>query len=369
LPNAFRLLSLALLALPMLSACAEHPQRVGDGWSYGRLAGDDRAFLESQIGFSSAEPPVELVGLGKLTDDPNLVAGVRGGVPGESWARALLERGPLSVVVGHRGSGATTGAARLYAEAGVPLIAPNATALTDPEVEAWIFRLLPTDDVQGRFLATYALDSLQANRVAVVFVGDAYGVGILRGVRAELSARGLPLADEVELPTMQCARDGPARFATRAMMKRARPDVVIVALSLTPADCVIDEITTGAPTTWVIGSDALDARQTDQWARSYVPLERIRLATGWAPREDSATTAFIEAFTAAFGHRPHGSEALLHDAFALAAAAVRQTGGNPKRVRNWLASLGTTQPAWPGLTGDIRFDQARPNRLYLRQIQ
>jgi branched-chain amino acid transport system substrate-binding protein len=355
----------------MLSACSEHPQRVGDGWSYGPLGLPDRAFRESFIGFSGGAPPVELVGLGNLSDDPSVVVGMRGGVPGESWARALLARGPLSVVVGHPGSGATIGAARVYAEAGVPLIAPNATARTTAEVEEWVFRLLPSDEVQGRFLAQHALDSLQANRVAVVFMGDAYGVGILRGVRAELSARGLPLADEVELPSVSCSltEDGAARLVTRALLTRARPDAVIVALPLIPADCVFYEITRGAPTTWVIGSDALDGRQIDQWARANVPVERIRIATGWAPRADSPTTDFIEAFTTTFGHRPRGSEALLHDAFALATQAVRETGGDPKRVRAWLASLGTSEPAWRGLTGDIRFDKAQSHRLYLRTIQ
>jgi ABC-type branched-subunit amino acid transport system substrate-binding protein len=353
------------------AGCEGHPRVIGDGWHYGQRAAAQRAVRDSLLGLSAVSPSISYVGIDRQAGRSDLVVRASGGLTGESWANALIAMGPLSVVVGHPGSATTNSAARVYARAGIPLIAPNATAAAEPELERWIFRLLPDDATQGAFLASYTLDSLSLERVAVVFVGDAYGVGLLRGVRAEMARRGLPLADEVELPLVPCSADptSPPRLAARALVKRSRPDAVIIALPLLLASCVLDEIVKAKPGTAAVAADALDLSDFDRWARSRIPGARVHVATGWRPRDDSTTRRFVETFARRNGLRPGGSEALLYDALLVAATALRETSGRPTDVRDWLASLGTSREPVQGITGDISFAADRNVSLYMRTVQ
>lgn len=362
-----------LVALAALAAagCESREGVLGDGWHYGQRASAHRSFEDSLLGLSTPGRPIAYVGVDGDADDENLVVRASGGMTGETWAKALLALGPISVVVGHPGSSATNAAARVYAEHGVPLIVPNGTARAEAETEDWVFRLLPNDDTQGRFMADYALDSLGSPRVAVVFAGDAYGVGILRGVRAAFAGRGLPLVDEVELPVLGCGPEplSAPRLAARAMLRRSRPDVVIVALPLEPANCVIGEVVRAEPRIAILGADALDEADFDRWARNRVPGARLRVVTGWQLRDDSVTRQFNEAFTRRYGTRPRGADALHFDALTVATQAIRETDGSPERVRSWLASLGgSTRNPILGLTGPIAFSGEMVTRLHVRTV-
>lgn len=352
-------------------ACEGHPRVIADGWHHGPRSGSSRAFRDSLLQLSSSTPAVRYDGLLSLNGRDDVVMISSGGYTGESWATALLAMGPVSVVVGHPGSGVTNAAARVYAAAGVPMVVPNATARAASDVEDWVFRLMPDDATQGAFLAGFAVDSVKADRIAVVFVGDAFGVGILRGVRAALAARGLPLADEVELPIGSCEESAlaPPRLATRAMLQRARPDAIIVALPFSPANCVVEEVVRSRPGATLIAADGLDDANFDNWLRATAPRARIRIATGWQPKSDSATRRFIDDFASAHnGRRPRGDQALLHDALLVAATALRETNGRPARVRDWLASLGRSREPVEGLTGRISFTPESAARLFMRTL-
>lgn len=357
-----------MLCAPL--ACAEEPRRIADGWYSGPTAAAQRAVTDSMLGLATLPDPIALVGVDAFADAPGRqdIA-----LTGERWARAVLALGPISVVVGHSGSAITNAAAQFYAEAGVPMIAPNSSVRATPDIEPWVLRLLPEDTVQGRVLAMHALDSLGAKRIAVVYVADQYGVGILDGVRAALLARGLPVVDEVELPrSIPCTEanaDDPNRLAARAMLRRARPDIVILALPISPALCVISEVEAWQQSAWVLGSDALDASALDSWVRARMPAPRVKVVTSWMPRDDRVTRAFRAEFTRRTQRAPTDANALTYDAFALAADAVRETGGSPADVRKWLASLGNARAPWFGITGAIRSGGDLSGRLSLRTIR
>jgi branched-chain amino acid transport system substrate-binding protein len=354
-----------------MASCERHMGVIGDGWHHGPTASAERSFADSLVGLTTATPPISYVGIDEASNGENLVIRASGGTTGETWANALLALGKPSVVVGHPGSSATNAAARVYAKQGVPLIVPNGTARVETEIEDWVFRLLPTDDTQGRFMADYAVDSLGSQRVVVVFAGDAYGVGILRGIRASLAGRGLPLADELELPVVGCGPEpiSAPRLAARAMLRRSRPDVLIVALPLEPANCVIAEVLRGSPTVSILGADALDETNFDRWVRTRVPGASVRVVTGWRQLDDAQTRRFNEAFARRYGTLPRGGDALHHDALLLAATAIRETDGSPERVRGWLASLGGTRDPIVGLTGPIAFSGEIGPRLHIRTVQ
>ncbi|MBI3548354.1 MAG: branched-chain amino acid ABC transporter substrate-binding protein [Elusimicrobia bacterium] len=92
----------------------------------------------------------------------------------------------VAVVIGHYNSGCSIPAAKIYARAGIPMITP---ASTNPDVTGqqlnpkWtgkksVFRVVPTDDVQGEYAAQYVYSKLGYRKMSVVHDKTAYGQGL-----------------------------------------------------------------------------------------------------------------------------------------------------------------------------------------------
>ena len=101
-------------------------------------------------------------------------------------ANLIISDPKVIAVIGPYNSGCAIPAAKVYARKGVPMISP---AATNPEVTAqqlkksWrgskiVFRVVPTDDVQGSYAADYVYNKLKLRRISVVHDKTAYGQGL-----------------------------------------------------------------------------------------------------------------------------------------------------------------------------------------------
>ena len=101
-------------------------------------------------------------------------------------ANLIISDPNVVAVVGHYNSGCAIPAAKVYARAPVAMISP---AATNPVVTAqqdsadWsgprmVFRVVPTDDVQGSYAAMFAYKSLGKRRMTLLHDKTAYGQGL-----------------------------------------------------------------------------------------------------------------------------------------------------------------------------------------------
>jgi branched-chain amino acid transport system substrate-binding protein len=82
-------------------------------------------------------------------------------------------------VIGHMTSGTTVPASRLYAQAGIPQIAPTATIpVYTRQGYKTAFRVVANDAKLGSTLGKYAVEKLKATRIAVIDDRSAYGQGV-----------------------------------------------------------------------------------------------------------------------------------------------------------------------------------------------
>lgn len=107
-------------------------------------------------------------------------------------------------VVGHYNSGCAISAAKVYARAPVAMVSP---AATNPEVTAqqdsadWagprmVFRVVPTDDVQGSYAATFAAKKLGKKRMALLHDKTAYGQGLAEQFKKTFLEQGGKIVSE-----------------------------------------------------------------------------------------------------------------------------------------------------------------------------
>lgn len=265
-------------------------------------------------------------------------------------------------VVGHAGSRGALLASRVYNAAGVPQVVPNATTRHLRSAGPWTFMLAPDDAVTAGFLARYAVDSLRAQRIAMLYVGDEYGVGMRDGAVEALAARGLALVDAVLVPEVACQTDAGLlvqRSIMSATLRRSRPDLLILAVETQFAACLMRLTAAVAPAVRYLLSDAVVPTAPIVRELPSDVRRRATILSFWSAGRDSVNRAFLARSERLLGRAPLPHEALTYDAFLLVAHAVREVGPSRPAVRAWLESLGRTRPPFPGVAGPIAFDGTR----------
>ena len=98
----------------------------------------------------------------------------------------------VDVVMGHQCSGAAIPASKVYAEAGILMLTPNATnpLVTEQDFKN-VFRFCGRDDLQGAMAGAYLADHWGGKNIAILHDGRAYGQGLSEEVKKALNARGV----------------------------------------------------------------------------------------------------------------------------------------------------------------------------------
>lgn len=116
----------------------------------------------------------------------------------ENVAHLIVSDARIAAVIGHYNSGCALSAAKAYAGGPVPFITP---AATHPDVTRqqlspdWkgprvVFRLVPTDDLQGGFAGRWAYQRLGKRRLILIHDKTPYGQGLVEQFEKSFTALG-----------------------------------------------------------------------------------------------------------------------------------------------------------------------------------
>lgn len=125
-------------------------------------------------------------------------------------------------VVGHLNSGTTIPASQIYANAGIPQISPSATnPVYTQQGFKTAFRVMSNDIQQGSVLGSYAVQGLDARKIAIIDDRTAYGQGLADEVEKAAKAAG------AEVVAREFTRNDATDFrAILTSIKGHAPDVV-----------------------------------------------------------------------------------------------------------------------------------------------
>jgi branched-chain amino acid transport system substrate-binding protein len=288
-----------------------------------------------------------------------------------SQAERYAELKELVAVVGHAGSKGTLLALPTYKLAGIPVVVPSATSRQLHENGALIFMMAPDDSVEGAFIADAVIDSLHSRRVAVVYVADAYGTGIRDGVAQQLAARSMQLAGEAATAGRECLATSPLPLQgiVRALIKRAKPEAIVLGLGGPQAACAVRVIKAVDPTIRVIAADSFDPSLPIVTRLDSAQRAGVYFVSFWDPALNAQSRALVERTQRLLQRDPSAGDALNYDAYMAVAAAI--AAGNRTRgdVARFLSELGTPgHPPLEGATGLVSFEAPRRSILRLRQL-
>ncbi|TVR62258.1 MAG: hypothetical protein EA422_11520 [Gemmatimonadales bacterium] len=272
--------------------------------------------------------------------------------PASDLAEAVLLNPGILGVVGHSGSSGSLMASPIYNRAQVVQIAPTSTAPIYSETGPFSFRLVPSDEVQGAFLADVVNGRFpQGTRLAVFYANDDYG----RSLRAEfLQGLDPERADVVlQAPHVEAETRPFDAEAAVASLQLTGAEVVLWFGRPPELDHLLPSLRAALGEIPVLGSDALSRAEIR--TELHPAWRGVEYADFMLPDPDRDLFRFLDRYRARTGVSGGMPEALAYDAASLLLQAVAEGARSGEEIRRYLLRLGRDSPPFPGLTGPIQF--------------
>lgn len=265
-------------------------------------------------------------------------------------AHRLSESEDVLFVDGHMFSGVTLAAGPVYEDAGLPMITPSATNADIANLGSFIWRICMTDAAQGEGLGNYAVGTLGARKIAIIYSDDDYGRAVADAFVAAAEAAG----GEIVARERYASSDTDYK-AQLTSIKDADPALILVAGRWAEGSRIASKARELGISAQLLGPDAL---ASDQLAKQGgTAVEGMLISTFFdSSRQDPTVRRFVERYKElSEGQEPDWFAAASYDVIMLAAWAAEKAGENSRSGIN--AALSGLAEGYRGVTGTFGFDE------------
>jgi branched-chain amino acid transport system substrate-binding protein len=258
----------------------------------------------------------------------------------------LYDRQDVPMILGAVLSSETLRIAPLAEQRHKILLSPASSSPEITQAGKFIFRVYPSDTLEGAYMAQLAADELHLKRVLVLAIDNAFGKGL-----ASVFSKAFPNSTPVEVQTYPAHG---ADFAALLERLRAwRPDGIYLAGYYSDMAQALKEIRHVDPKVTILSTSSFGNSKTLE-AAGDAAEGVIFPAIVFNPDSDDPTVArFVKAFRGRYEFDPDLWNAHGYDAVLIAAEALRSAGGAvPERIAQALLDIRD----FPGATGSLSFD-------------
>ena len=277
--------------------------------------------------FGSAEEAARLTS--KLIDQDKVIAIIAGGTSGNSRAAAPKAQ-----------------------SSHVPMISPSSTDPAVTQVGDYIFRACFVDTFQGEVMASFAVNTLKAQKAAILFdFNSPYGRGLTEYFELSFAKLGGQIVNK------QTYTQGDADFKGQlSTIRAAEPDVIYIPGYYGDVALIAKQARLIGLTQPLLGGDGWDAPEL--WPTGGDALNGSYISTHYSSDDPSpAIQTFVEGYKQRYGQMlPDAHAALAYDASKLLVDAIMRAGTTESgKLREALAQTKNFQ----GVTGEITMDADR----------
>jgi len=280
-----------------------------------------------------------------------LVAEDDGGDPKQATnvAQKLVD-GRVNGVVGHETSGTTIPASKIYNQAGIPQISPSSTSpVYTKQGFNTAFRVVANDVQLGQALGHYAVQKMNARRVAVIDDRTAYGQGLVTEFSKGLRDQGATVV------AREFTHDKASDFnAILTKIRAAKPDLVFFGGMSAVAGPMLRQMKQLGMNVKMMGGDGICSDEIHKLSGGAMADGQVFCAE--AGGVDAAGKPAMDKFRADYKKRfgidvqinaPYAYDAVM----TMAEAMVKAGSSAPSKYLPVLARIETK-----GVTGPIAFD-------------
>lgn len=264
----------------------------------------------------------------------------------------LIDQDKVVAIIGGGTSGNSRAAAPKAQASHVPLISPSSTDPAVTQVGDYIFRACFVDTFQGEVMARFAVNTLKAQKAAILFdFNSPYGRGLTDYFKLSFAKLGGRIVSE------QSYAQGDADFKGQlSTIRSAEPDVIYIPGYYGDVALIAKQARMIGLTQPLLGGDGWDAPEL--WQLGGDALNGAFISTHYSVDDPSPTIqSFVELYKQRYQNLlPDAHAALAYDATRILFDAIARAGtvdGN--KLRDAMAETKN----FAGVTGVISMDANR----------
>jgi branched-chain amino acid transport system substrate-binding protein len=264
----------------------------------------------------------------------------------------LIDEDKVIAIIAGGTSGNSRAAAPKAQSSHVPMISPSSTDPAVTQTGDYIFRACFVDSFQGEVMASFALQTLKAQKAAILYdFNSPYGTGLTEYFKLSFGKLGGRIVAE------QTYTQGDADFKGQlSTIRSAEPDVIYIPGYYGDVALIAKQARMIGVTQPLLGGDGWDAPEL--WQLGGDALNGAYISTHYSIDDPSpAIQAFVESYKQRYGNLlPDAHAALAYDATRLLFDAITRAGvTDGDKLREALAQTKN----FAGVTGVISMDANR----------
>ncbi|WP_373321175.1 branched-chain amino acid ABC transporter substrate-binding protein [Paraburkholderia flagellata] len=252
----------------------------------------------------------------------------------------------IVAIIGHLNSGASIPASKIYSGSGIVQISTATNPAYTQQGFKTTFRAMATDAQQGPALASYAVDTLHAKRVAVVDDATTYGQGLADQFSQAVKAKG------VEVVSRDATNDHTIDYrAILTRIKGEKPDVIMFGGADAGAGPFVKQAQQLGIVAQIVGGDGIC---TEKLAELAGPASRnvVCSEAGAALDKMPGGPAFKVRYEKRYGQPIQAYAPYNYDAVYVVVDAMKRANSIDKA--KILAAMPSTD--YKGVTGEIAYE-------------
>ena len=258
---------------------------------------------------------------------------------------AAIDKVPI--VVGLPASNVTLAVAPIANVKEVVILSSGSTATAVGEAGPYIFRIMPSDEVQSSIMADWA-KQLGFKKVAIIYEENAWGRGLMEAFKKDFVAKG------GEIVSVEAADPGTNDFhAQLTKIRSAAFDAIYAPLYTRGAGLMIKQARELGLQQQILGADVYGTPELI--AAGGTAVDGV-LYTTFGQYHGPAYIKFAERYKQKYGVEPETYATYCYDAFAIAVEAIKRVPNseeiNGTNIRKELLKIKDFQ----GVTGLTSFD-------------
>ncbi len=253
----------------------------------------------------------------------------------------------VPVVIGPLTSSEVLAIAPIAEKRRVVVLSPGASSPAISTAGDYIFRNVPSDVFEGSAMAEVARTKLGLTKVAVIYVNNEYGNGVLNVFRDKFSRIGGAIV------ATQGYSDGAHDFRTQIVeLKAKNPDAVYL-LGYKELGLIVRQITELGLRTKLLSTALFEDPEVIKSAG--VGAEGLVFTSiAFDPNAaNDRAKAFVEAYVGRYRAQPDSFAAVSYDAGRIMAAAMSSADASAPQIKDVLYRTKN----YPGLLGETSFDE------------
>jgi branched-chain amino acid transport system substrate-binding protein len=261
----------------------------------------------------------------------------------------LLAVNSPPAVIGENISSSTLAMVPVIDSAKVVLISPSASAPKLSGASRYFFRVYPSDDAEGAFVAAAIAAAGPGAKVCILYMNNDFGLGLKEVFEKQGPARGLKVLDAIGYDKTQ------TDFRTiLARVKEKAPDAVYLAGYYQDGGQILKQAKELGLAAAFWGATTHENPQLLSIAGDAAEGFRYPVSTGFNEKSDTqAVKEFVAAFKAKYAKDPGLVSALGYDCARLVIDGVLKNGRSAEDIRAFIAAA----KDYPGAAGQMTFDE------------